>query len=267
MINIPILKKNFREHIWLWGIVTAVLVLYLFLLLGTYAPDGKAGVILLFSGLPSAVQTALGAGNYGLSLSGILGGYFWENIFTLVPFVVSIPVAASFVAGKLESGAFAWILSAPVEREKLLFTQIYSFTFALFALFFVNCLVGIVCGLAFCGSYFVISEFLLMCLGGFCLHFCLGGLLFVMSAMCDEKALAVMITTGIVLLFYILKMLASLGGIFGYLKYVTIFSMYLADDVIDGGMFFIWKYPVLILAGVLLYWLSMRIFEKRDLPL
>ena len=196
-----------------------------------------------------------------------LGGYFWENIFTLVPFVVSIPVAASFVAGKLESGAFAWILSAPVEREKLLFTQIYSFTFALFALFFVNCLVGIVCGLAFCGSYFVISEFLLMCLGGFCLHFCLGGLLFVISAMCDEKALAVMITTGIVLLFYILKMLASLGGIFGYLKYVTIFSMYLADDVIDGGMFFIWKYPVLILAGVLLYWLSMRIFEKRDLPL
>ena len=195
------------------------------------------------------------------------GGYFWENIFTLVPFVFSIPVAASFVAGKLESGAFAWILSAPVEREKLLFTQIYSFTFALFALFFVNCLVGIVCGLAFCGSYFVISEFLLMCLGGFCLHFCLGGLLFVISAMCDEKALAVMITTGIVLLFYILKMLASLGGIFGYLKYVTIFSMYLADDVIDGGMFFIWKYPVLILAGVLLYWLSMRIFEKRDLPL
>ena len=187
-----------------------------------------------------------------------MGGYFWENIFTLVPFVFSIPVAASFVAGKLESGAFAWILSAPVEREKLLFTQIYSFTFALFALFFVNCLVGIVCGLAFCGSYFVISEFLLMCLGG---------LLFVISAMCDEKALAVMITTGIVLLFYILKMLASLGGIFGYLKYVTIFSMYLADDVIDGGMFFIWKYPVLILAGVLLYWLSMRIFEKRDLPL
>ena len=44
MINIPILKKNFREHICLWGIVTAVLVLYLFLLLGTYAPDGKAGV-------------------------------------------------------------------------------------------------------------------------------------------------------------------------------------------------------------------------------
>lgn len=106
MINIPILKKNFREHIWLWGIVTAVLVLYLFLLLGTYAPDGKAGVILLFSGLPSAVQTALGAGNYGLSLSGILGGYFWENIFTLVPFVFSIPVAASFVAGKLEMRCF-----------------------------------------------------------------------------------------------------------------------------------------------------------------
>ena len=51
-----------------------------------------------------------------------------------------------------------------------------------------------------------------MCLGGFCLHFCLGGLLFVISAMCDEKALAVMIMTGIVLLFYILKMLASLGG-------------------------------------------------------
>ena len=49
MINIPILKKNFREHICLWGIVTAVLILYLFLLLGTYAPDGKAGVILLFS--------------------------------------------------------------------------------------------------------------------------------------------------------------------------------------------------------------------------
>lgn len=145
MINIPILKKNFREHIWLWGIVTAVLVLYLFLLLGTYAPDGKAGVILLFSGLPSAVQTALGAGNYGLSFKWHFGRLFLGEYFTLVPFVVSIPVAASFVAGKLESGAFAWILSAPVEREKLLFTQIYSFTFALFALFFVNCLVGIVC--------------------------------------------------------------------------------------------------------------------------
>ena len=128
MINIPILKKNFREHIWLWGIVTAVLVLYLFLLLGTYAPDGKAGVILLFSGLPSAVQTALGAGNYGLSLSGILGGYFWENIFTLVPFVFSIPVAASFRCRQTGKRCFLLgFLSAPVEREKLLFTQIYSF--------------------------------------------------------------------------------------------------------------------------------------------
>ena len=135
MINIPILKKNFREHIWLWGIVTAVLVLYLFLLLGTYAPDGKAGVILLFSGLPSAVQTALGAGNYGLSLSGILGGYFWENIFTLVPFVVSIPVAASFVAGKLESGALPGFCRHLWSVKSFCFTQIYSFTFALFALF------------------------------------------------------------------------------------------------------------------------------------
>ena len=62
--------------------------------------------------------------------------------------LLMIPVAASFVAGKLESGAFAWILSAPVEREKLLFTQIYSFTFALFALFFVNL---IPCDVLICG--------------------------------------------------------------------------------------------------------------------
>ncbi len=60
MINIPILKKNFREHIWLWGIVTAVLVFYLFLLLGTYAPDGKAGVILLFSGRHPQFRQHLG---------------------------------------------------------------------------------------------------------------------------------------------------------------------------------------------------------------
>ena len=112
MINIPITEEKFQRTYLLVGHRHRCTDTLSVSAVRDIRTRWKAGVILLFSGLPSAVQTALGAGNYGLSLSGILGGYFWENIFTLVPFVFSIPVAASFVAGKLESGAFAWILSA-----------------------------------------------------------------------------------------------------------------------------------------------------------
>ena len=75
-----------------------------------------------------------------------------------------------------------------------------------------------------------------MCLGGFCLHFCLGGLLFVISAMCDESTGSDDHDRDRTVILYP-ENARFAWGIFGYLKYVTIFSMYLADDVIDGGMF------------------------------
>ena len=76
-----------------------------------------------------------------------------------------------------------------------------------------------------------------------------------------------MTSAGVPVFFFVLKLLSGLGGFFSYFGYATIFSMYLADDVLDGGIFFAWKYPLLLLIGVCLYWIAMQIFEKRDLPL
>ena len=257
MISIPVLKKNIMEFVRLWSVVTVVLLVSLVFLIGTYAPDGKALIM----------ETAFGDGITDHSLNGILGTCFFEWILSLLPFVYVILAAAELAAGGLESGELSWIMSAPTKRKRILFTQIYFLGISLFSMFFLTAVTGLICGFLLHPQHFEAAGFILLCLGGFCLHFCLGGAAMLISCLGSDKAVAVVTAAGVPAFFFVLRQLAKIGGIFSYLNYTTVFSLYRADDVLDGGIFFAWKYPFLLLTGVILYWVSMQIFEKRDLPL
>lgn len=267
MLSIPLLKQDLMENIRLWLIVTGAMTLYTVLLIAGCGPGGEANVPVFFEILPDSLRMALGLERYEPSLNGVLGGYLYGTVFMIAPLLFSIPAACRLVAAKTESGMMTWILAAPCDRARIAFTQIYFLGFGLFLMFFVTGTAGMIWGLWKQPALFSAGSFFLMNLGAFCLHFCVGGAAFLASCACNDRETALMIGTGVPLLFYLIYMLSNMGGILDYLKYATVFSLCSAGDIVEGNLMFAWKYPVLILSGVFLSWMGMRTFEKRDLPL
>lgn len=267
MLSMPLLKQGILENIRLWLIVTGAMTVYTVLLIAGCGQGGEANVPIIFELLPGSLRVALGLEHYEPSLNGVLGGYLHGTVLMIVPLIFSVPAACRMVSAKTENGIMAWILATPNDRARVAFTQICFLTGSLFAMFFVTGTAGMLCGLWKQSALFSAGSFFLMILGAFCLQFSAGAVAFLASCACNERETAFLIAAGVPLLFYLIYMLSNLGGILDYLKYVTVFSLCSADDIIEGNLMFVWKYPVLILAGVFLYWMGMRVFEKRDLPL
>lgn len=267
MFSIPLMKQELKENIRLWLIVTGVMVLYMMFVIVSYVPGENAGILALAETLPAGFRTALGVKQYDPSFAGVLGVHLYGTAFMIIPLFFGITASCRLTAAKVERGTMAWLLSAPVSRGKIVFTQVYYLIFSLLLMFLVTCVSGIMCALWRQPEAFEMGSFILMNLGAFCMHFCLSAMAFAASCACNEKSTALMIGMGIPVLFYLIRMLSNMGGLFDYLKYVTVFTLCSTEDVLDGSIMFAWKYPVLILVGVFLYWLGMRIFERRDLPL
>lgn len=261
MFSIPLVKQDILENLRLWLLATGAMILWLLFLLWNYEPQAE-----LFSVLPQSVRQAFGVELRAVPVTDFLGGYFYGSVALLLPLVYSVPAAARIVAGRLENGMMAYLLSTPNTREKIIFSQIYYLGISLFVMFFTVFAAGCAVG-AFWGEKLSVAVFALMNLGAFCLHFFLAGICFFVSCICNDRRISWMIGSGISILFYLIRVLANLGGVFDYLKFLTFFSLFSPRVLSEGSVMFAWEYPLLILAGLLCYWFGSRLFRKRDLPI
>lgn len=267
MLNVPLIKQDAAENLRLWFLVTGLMVLCVAAFTGGYVPAGGTKQLMSFSVLPQNLRTALGIEQFDGTLAGVLGGGLYGSVFRLLPMLFTVPAADRLLAGRVENGTMAYLLSAPGGRRRTVVTQIYYLAASLFLMFFSVFAAGCICGLVCKRGKLLVGMFFLMNFGAFCLHFCLAGISFLASCISNERRVSLMIGAGIPILLYLIWMLSNMGGIFDYLKYATVFSLFSISVILDGSVLFALTYPVLLLAGAACFWLGSHIFRKRDLPL
>jgi len=98
------------------------------------------------------------------------------------------------------------------------------------------------------------------------LHIALSGICFFASCISNDTKRSFTIGAGIPVAFFLIQMLANMGGKLENLKYFTLFTLFNTTDIIAGNSI---VSPVLILLAVaiVLYGLGIFIFSKRDLPI
>ena len=235
----------------------------------------------LLSSLPGEVSDALKeVGELDL-YSLIVGSIFYKLAGLLLPIIYVIMASNNLIAGQVDSGSMAYVLSTSTKRRTVVFTQAVYLIGSLLAMFSLTTVTGCVClAIVKADSTSIImsyGELIFLNLGAFLVLFALSGLCFFTSCWFDRSKRSMAIGGGL----SIYSLVGAMLGLFGtqtipsvvrldalnYFNYTTIISLFDSVSIIDGTLTFLWKFAILIVFGVVGYVIGARKFVKKDLPL
>lgn len=237
MLSFPLLKQNIKSN---------YVILLAFL-----------GILL------SGMLAALGLHTQGHTSAGFLATYFSEFTFFIVPSVFSIIMAGRLV----DRGTMTYYLATPNSRSRLLCTQAFTLLTYLILMFIFTSLLGVAGGLYQFVENCDITSFLLLNLGALCLHIFVSGFCFLASCTCRTAGKAWLFSGVIIAVFYIVHIASDMDERLEVLKYATFFSLFHTEYILRINVNILWMLPALIVAGWAMYFIGIKIFEKRDLPL
>lgn len=235
----------------------------------------------LLAALPDEVSDAIKeVGELDL-YSLIVGSIFYKLAGLLLPIIYMIMASNNLIAGQVDRGSMAYVLSTSTKRESVVFTQALYLIGSLFAMFCLTTATGCVC-LAIVKAdsasiELTYGNLILLNLGAFLVLFALSGLCFFTSCYFDRSKLAMAIGGGL----SIFALVAAMLGLFGtqtipsvvrldalnYFNYATVITLFDVVSIIDKTGMFIWKFAILLVLGIVGYVLGSRKFVKKDLPL
>ncbi len=231
------------------------------------------------SSLPKDVSSAfeeIGQLNlYGI----VVGSIFFRLAGLLLPIIYMIMVSNNLIAGQVDSGSMAYVLSSSTKRQTVVFTQATFLIASLFTMFALTSVTSCIC-LAIVGetvAELTYGQVLLFNLGAFLVLFALSGLCFFTSCWFDRSKRSMAIGGGL----SIFALVAAMLGLFGSkviptivrlkalnnFNYATVITFFDAISIIDGTLTFLWKFAILLVLGIIGYVVGSIHFVKKDLPL
>lgn len=230
------------------------------------------------SNLPTAVSDALEEVGQADLYTLIVGSIFYKLAGLLLPIIYMIMASNNLIAGQVDSGSMAYVLSTSTKRKTVVFTQAVYLIGSLFTMFLLTTATGCVClalvteevGLTY-------GNLILLNLDAFLVLLALSGLCFFTSCVFDRSKRSMAIGGGL----SIFALVAAMLGLFGspvipsvvrldalnYFNYTTIISLFDVISIIVGTGMFIWKFAILAVVGIIGYVAGAARFIKKDLPL
>ena len=229
--------------------------------------------------IPPKVEEALTElGNmdmYGL----IIGSIFYRIAGLLLPMVFVIMTANSLLAGQVDSGSMAYVLSTPTKRRTVTVTQMMYLLWSLFAMYAILTVVSVISVWVVGGNSFAINfgEILLFNLGAFLTMFAFAGFCFMCSAIFNRSKHSLSIGGGLTIFMLVCTILGLFGSdivpsamridAMNFFNYLSIISFFDTVSILGGTLNYLWKFGILLAIGVVTFIIGVFRFDKKDLPL
>jgi len=264
MINWTLYKRGIQGSWKMLLIFAAVLTMYFTIIISMFDPALGSALNEFAKAMPE-LMAIVGMNPASAELVSFLEAYLYGFIMLVFPMLFCILSANKLIARHVDRGSMTYLLSAPVKRETVAFTQIKVMLTGLFALIFYATLLGIAnCEISFPGEL-DIEKFILLNVGVLCLQLFIGGICFLCSCIFNDSKYAVGVGAGIPALGFIFQMMANAGKELKNVKYATFFTLFDSDGIIAGELGAIWGMLVLFAGAIVLFSAAIVIFSKKDL--
>ena len=233
----------------------------------------------LLASLPTEVSSALEEVGQMDLYSLIVGSIFYKMAGLLLPIIYIIMASNNLVAGQVDSGSMAYVLSTSTKRKQVTFTQGLYLVASVFAMFCCTTITSCVC-LAVLNKpelAMTYGKLILLNVGAFATLFAMCGICFFTSCLFDRSKHSMAIGGGLCMFFLVATMLGLFGSevipqvvrldALNNFNYVSIISLFDVISIIESGTAFIWKFAILFAIGLVGFVVGSKIFEKKDLPL
>ena len=231
------------------------------------------------SSLPKSVSDSLEELGTMDLFSLITGSIFFKMAGLLLPIIYIIMVANNLVAGQVDSGSMAYVLSTSTKRKQVVFTQAIYLVLSIFAMCLCTTITSFISLANLHNSTISLTygKLALLNLGAFMVLFAMSGISFFASCFFNRSKYSLAFGGGINMFFLV----STILGLFGskvlptvvridslkFFNYCTIISLFDELSILNGTLTFIWKLAILFAIGVGFYIAGSLKFKKKDLPL
>ncbi len=264
MISLPLFKREMKANSKLLMIFIYILTLYILSMIYLYDPEKNNIMEQMVQAMPE-VMKAFGMVSSGGSLISFLSSYLYGFIILMFPIIFIIILANKLVASYMDRGSMAYLLATPNKRIKIIFTQALCLWVNMAILIAYATVAIIVISAFFHPGALDVKKLIEINFSVFMLHLAVSGICFFASSISNDTKLSFTIGAGIPVIFYLIQMIANMGGKLENLKYFTLYTLFNTNDIISGKNILL---PVIVLTtiSIILYSISIFIFSKRDLP-
>lgn len=209
----------------------------------------------------------------------IVGTIFYKMAGLLLPIIYIIMTANNLIAGQVDSGSMAYILSTSTKRNQVVFTQAVYLVGSLFAMCVMTAITSMVCLFFVQGEGVTLdyADLALLNLGMFITLFAMSGISFLASCWFNRSKHSMSLGGGLNMFFLVATMLGLFGSevlpsivrldSLNFFNFCTIISFFDDMSMIAGTTEFIYKLAILCVIGVVCYIVGAFKFNKKDLPL
>lgn len=265
MISFPMLKRNMGNVLRLACIFLAILIMYTVVIVYMYDPKLADMLNEYQEALPGMMAAVGMTGSTG-TLIEFVNTYLYGFIMTLIPAIFTMVLANKLIMKYVDNGSLACILATPTSRGKFIFTQMISLIIGVTFLLGVTVAMGYgACEYFFPGELDVVM-YLNLNLSTLLLQLAIAGITFFAACLFNDSKGYFVVGAGLPLVFYIIQMMANMGGDLKNLKYATIFTLLDGTKIIEGSSVII-QNGILAGIAVVLFLFGGIYFTKKDLPL
>jgi len=264
MINWTLYKRGIQGSWKMLLIFAAVITMYFTVIVSMFDPALGSALNEFAKAMPE-LMAIVGMNPASAELVSFMEAYLYGFIMLVFPMLFCILSANKLIARHVDRGSMTYLLSAPVKRETVAFTQMKVMVTGLFALVLYATLLGIVnCEISFPGEL-DIGKFILLNIGVLCLQLFIGSICFLCSCIFNDSKYAVGVGAGIPALGFIVQMIANAGEKLENAKFATFFTLFDSNGIIAGEPGAIWGMVVLFAGAITLFAVSTVVFSKKDL--
>lgn len=238
--------------------------------------DDLAGGLL--SVLPQDMFDALQEVGQADLYGALIGSIFFKMAGLLLPIIYMIMSSNALIAGQVDSGSMAYILSSGTKRKQVTFTQAMFLISSILVMFLCTTLTSMICfAIVDVSTELTYGKLALINLGAFLVMFAMSGICFLASCYFNRSKHSMALGGGLNMFFLVATMLGLFGSpvlpsiirmeALNAFNYVSIISLFDVVSILDGTTTFIWKWAILLAVGIICYIVGSLKFEKKDLPL
>ncbi len=245
-------------------IFCAILTMYIAVIISMYKPE-LAKMLDKYVELMPELMSSFGMTGGATTLIGFMCSYLYGFILLIIPMLFSIIQGNGLIAKYVDKGSMVSLLSAPLKRRTVVFTQMTVLISGILLLNLYSTIIELVFAEYYYPHQLNIRQLLTLNTGLLLLHLFIGSICFLASCLFSDTKYSIGAGAGIPVLMYILKMLANMGDKAETIKYFTFFTLFNPDGIVDGEFKAIIGMIVLLTGSIVLWISGITVFCQKDL--
>ncbi|MDP4126045.1 MAG: ABC transporter permease subunit [Bacillota bacterium] len=268
-MNRALFRAMFKQYRKKVAAISTGILLYEGLLTWVYPVIAKnPAVIEIAESIPSTVKTVFGVSENARTdtFEAFISGQFLARIWVMIMALYGIEAANELLAKMVDDGSLAFLLSTPVPRGEVLSTQTGVMISTNIILVAVT-IIGLYLGTYFSGIEINHWRYLRLGLLGVAFFSFVEVYSLFFSALFVEKERALTYASGLTLAFYGLDIAGGLSDKLSWMKRFSIFQWFQPQEVLEGTTDPAWPITGLSITSVVLWYLTKKVFETKDLAI